>query len=1205
MNIDTRRPPSFLTEWLLLGAALLVLGGFVAYSLFVEHSAIGQREEERLAAQAKVIHDNLGRQILTISRALVSLREEMPVWQKEKGGMALANRRLSAFTDALPGVRTMLILDAAGTARASSRPELVGLNFSHRDYFKTARDNPDPDTLNVCPPFKSVLGIYTFNVTRKITGPRGEFAGIVTASIDPEEFKILLGSVLYSPDMWSAIVHGSGALFMMLPDQAEAAGKYLTESDSLFSKHMASGKSGTVLTGTSRARSEQRLVAHQTVDPAGLFMDNELIVAVSRDRNVLYAPWRREAQARGGLFGLLLLSSVFGLYLLQQRRREAMQEAAAAETALNEKSVELERFFNVTLDLLCIADIDGGFKKLNSAWEAKLGYTRARLETARLIDFVHPDDRDTTRTALADLAAGKPVVNFTTRYRHAEGDYRTIEWHATPQDKLFYAAARDVSDRKAMEGALIEAKLAAEAASQAKGQFLANMSHEIRTPMNAVLGLLQLLQHTELSDRQRDYAQKAHAAAQSLLGILNDILDFSKVEAGKMVLEDAPFRLDQLLRNLSVVLSTAVARKDVEVLFDVGADIPRVLKGDSLRLQQVLLNLAGNAIKFTEHGEVVLSVRSLDSPAERGRIEFAVQDSGIGIAADKLESIFAGFIQAEASTGRRYGGTGLGLAISQRMVRLMGGELTVDSAPGHGSRFSFILEFSRIDLVGTSEATLHRATTAQPHALRVLIVDDNATARAVLTETMARLGWQADTAVDGAAALALLESNNADSQPRYDAIFVDWQMPGMDGWETAQRIRAMRQAGQAPVIIMITAHGREVLAERLESDDNPLNGFLVKPVTASMLFDALADASAGHATALDRRSSHRPQAVPLAGLRLLIVEDNLTNQQVARELLTLQGARVDVAGNGRQGIDRVAAAEQPYDAVLMDLQMPDMDGFEATRILRGRMGLRQLPIIAMTANALPEDREKCLAAGMNDHVGKPINMKSLVAVLLRHCGRPATAKPVAPSPAHPILPLPELPPGFALANALERLGNNRETFVRMLGIFKLDQHALRERLLEALAQHDLASAARELHTLKGLAGTLGASALADFSRNAEAAVKDGSDHAAIDALPARLAAALDETLAVLEGVATLFAPTRKTGPAEPLADDAALLAELENLEELLAKRNLRALDVHGALQNDFGPMLGAKLTPLNTAIAQMDFSAALAASQLLRNTLTP
>ncbi len=671
-----------------------------------------------------------------------------------------------------------------------------------------------------------------------------------------------------------------------------------------------------------------------------------------------------------------------------------------------------------------------------------------------------------------------------------------------------------------------------------------------------------------------------------------------------MVLEDAPFRLDQLLRNLSVVVSTAVARKDVEVLFDVGADIPRVLKGDSLRLQQVLLNLAGNAIKFTEHGEVVLSVRSLDNPAERVRIEFAVQDSGIGIATDKLESIFAGFIQAEASTGRRFGGTGLGLAISQRMVRLMGGELTVDSTPGRGSRFSFILEFARSDTAGVTEAALRRSETMQPHPLRVLIVDDNATARAVLTETMARLGWQADTAVDGAAALALLNGSDADGQSRYDAIFVDWQMPGMDGWETAQRIRAMRQAGQAPVIIMITAHGREVLAERLESDNNPLNGFLVKPVTASMLFDALADASAGHATALDRRSSNRPQAVPLAGLRLLVVEDNLTNQQVARELLTLQGAQVDVAGNGRQGIDRVAAAARPYDAVLMDLQMPDMDGFEATRILRGRMGLRQLPIIAMTANALPEDREKCLAAGMNDHVGKPINMKTLVAVLLRHCGRPATAKPVAPSPA-PILPLPELPPGFALANALERLGNNRETFVRMLGIFKLDQHSLREHLLEALQQHDLASAARELHTLKGLAGTLGASALADFARNAEATVKDGSDHAAIDALPARLAAALDETLAVLEGVATLFAPALKTGPAEPRADDTALLAALENLEELLAKRNLRALDVHGALQNEFGPMLGAKLTPLNTAIAQMDFSAALAASQLLRNTLTP
>jgi signal transduction histidine kinase/CheY-like chemotaxis protein len=1084
VDTTTRRPTSFLTEWLLLASALLVLGGLVAYSLFDEHTAIGNREAERLAAQARVVHDNFGRQLFAINRALDNVREELPAWRKEKGGMTLASRRLAAFVDALSGVRTLLFLDAAGNVRASSRAELLDRNFSQRDYFKTARDKPHPDTLYVSPPFKSVLGPFIFNVTRVITGPRGEFAGVVTAAIDPEEFKILLGSVLYAPDMWAAVAHGSGTLFMMLPDQAGVAGMNLTTPGSLLSRHIASEQTGTVMTGKTQAGNEQRIVAHQSLDPAGLFMDHELIVAVARDRDALYVPWRRDARIRGGLFGLLALSSVVGLYLLQGRRRSTEEEAAAAHAAL------------------------------------------------------------------------------------------------------------------------VDAKLAAEAASRAKSQFLANMSHEIRTPMNAVLGLLQLLQHTALTDRQQDYTQKAHAAAESLLGILNDILDFSKIDAGKMTLESAPFRLDQLLRNLSVVLSSAVARKDVEVLFDIDAAIPRVLYGDALRLQQVLLNLAGNAIKFTEQGEVVLSVKHLASTPERVRIEFAVQDTGIGIAADQLESIFAGFTQAEASTSRRFGGTGLGLAISRRLVRLMGGELAAASTAwgaGRGSRFAFVLEFARVAPAGEG---LRRAATdsdaGQPRPLRVLIVDDNATARALLADMMGRLGWQADTAEGGGAALVRLDAA-IDTQTTYDAIFVDWQMPGMDGWETALRIRARRQKGQTPVIIMVTAHGREMLADRLDSPANPLDGFLVKPVTTSMLFDALANARADSPTALDRRVVRRPLSRPLAGLRLLLVEDNATNQQVARELLTLQGAQVDVAGNGRLGIERVFAATRPYDAVLMDIQMPEMDGYEATRILRRAVDPHQLPIIAMTANAMPADRENCLAAGMNDHVGKPINMQTLVAALLRHCGRAADAAGAPEAqPAAPALLLPELPPGFALADALARLGNRRETYVMMLDLFRQDQRALRERLRQALQQDDLAGAARELHTLKGLAGTLGASALADFARNAEAGLKNGKDCAT---LPDRLDAALDETLTVLEGVAALFVPAPATGPAEPPADIAQLCAALENLEALLADKNLRALDAHAALQKAYGAVLGARLTPIDTAIAQMDFTAALAAGQALRSTL--
>ncbi|MDP3614249.1 MAG: PAS-domain containing protein, partial [Rubrivivax sp.] len=422
---------------------------------------------------------------------------------------------------------------------------------------------------------------------------------------------------------------------------------------------------------------------------------------------------------------------------------------------------------------------------------------------------------------------------------------------------------------------------AAQKASVAKSQFLANMSHEIRTPMNAILGMLALLRKTELSARQADYAVKTEGAARSLLGLLNDILDFSKVEAGKMTLDAHPFRIDQLLRDLSVIVSASVGAKPVEVLFDVDPALPRQLVGDAMRLQQVLLNLTGNAIKFTARGEVVLSIRVLKQDAVSVNMEIAVRDTGIGIAPENQARIFSGFTQAEASTTRRFGGTGLGLAISQRMVTMMGGELQLDSALGRGSRFHFAITLPVVS-DATAAADTPRRVRAAP--LRALVVDDNPTAREVLQRMGDSLGWTINVADSGQAALDQLQAQAALGIV-FDAIFVDWQMPGLDGWATSQRIRALCGAGKTPVIVMVTAHGREMLAQRSEADQALLDGFLVKPVTPSMLFDAIADAGLGHGPAGPLRIAGAASAQRLAGLRLLVVEDNLNNQQVARELL--------------------------------------------------------------------------------------------------------------------------------------------------------------------------------------------------------------------------------------------------------------------------------------------------------------------------------
>ena len=741
---------------------------------------------------------------------------------------------------------------------------------------------------------------------------------------------------------------------------------------------------------------------------------------------------------------------------------------------------------------------------------------------------------------------------------------------------------------------LVRATEAAEQASRAKSLFLANMSHEIRTPMNAILGMLALLRKTALTPRQADYASKSEGAARSLLGLLNDILDFSKVEAGKMALDLQAFRIDQLLRELSVIVSANIGNKPVEVLFDIDPRLPRALVGDALRLQQVLINLAGNAVKFTAQGEVVLAIRVLAQDSAQVSLEVSVRDTGIGIAPENQARIFSGFTQAEASTTRRFGGTGLGVAISQRLVALMGGALQLDSTPGQGSRFHFTVTLP-------VAADLAQASAPMPAApLRVLVVDDNPCARDVLQRMGDSLGWVVDVADSGEAALALLQAQAAQGIS-CQAVFIDWQMPGLDGWATSQCIRTMGLKGQPPVIVMVTAHGRDMLAQRSEAEQASLGGFLVKPVTASMLFDAVADA--GLAAGVRRTSSPATAAGPkrLAGLRLLVAEDNLNNQQVARELLEDEGASVQIASNGQQAVDAVAAAQPAFDVVLMDLQMPVMDGLAAARAIRQGLAMPALPIVAMTANALVSDRQACLAAGMNDHIGKPFDLDHLVRVLRTQAGlADDPAAPPSAAPSDDSLPAAvqaaAAAAGVRIAPAIARLGGNALVYRRMLRRFVDDLAAWPAEWQGLTARGDAEAAARALHTVKGVAATLGMDGLAAHAAQGEQQLAAPDPAPLVGPVMARAGQAIDAARPALADLLQALQAATAGQPAAAAAgpaDRRAMQLGLRQLADLLRNADMAALDTMPGLQGRFTGALGERFQALDETVAGLDFDAAL------------
>jgi two-component system sensor histidine kinase/response regulator len=665
-----------------------------------------------------------------------------------------------------------------------------------------------------------------------------------------------------------------------------------------------------------------------------------------------------------------------------------------------------------------------------------------------------------------------------------------------------------------------------------------------------------------------------------------------------MVLDPCPFMLDKVLGDISIILSTYVANKPVEVLFDIASDVQQEMVGDAMRLQQVILNLGSNAIKFTERGSVVIKIEALQKSVTAITLKISVRDTGIGIAPENHARIFSGFTQAEASTTRRFGGTGLGIAISQHLVNLMGGQLELISALGEGSCFFFSITvpFANVDHTNTPTDI----ATAKSVGGSVLVVDDNPIALDIIAQLCESLGWQADRASSGQQALDLIKQC-AERGNNYRAVFVDWQMPDMDGWQTISAIHQIDDKHLIPIVVIVTAHDREMLDQRSKAEQALIDGYLVKPVTATMLINAVEDArslTAGNAASKDSAPNTE---LRLKAMKILLVEDNLNNQQIAYELLVAEGAIVEVVNNGEEAVARLAKAAA-FDVVLMDLQMPVMDGLTATQHIRKALGLMDLPIVAMTANAMQSDIDTCIQAGMNDHVGKPFDLNNLINVVRLRTGWEASqpTKPVA-TPANAPYEQAATLAKVDIKSALTRLGGKQQLYVRMFPLFLTTLKELPAKLLSCLESQDYVQASQQLHSLKGLAGTMGAMDLAAQAGSVEKQLAGDITAATARLQVLNINAVISEMLPNLDAFLRALQPPEVTLEASSNAtteataggictlNTSALLAALNSLLNQLTNSDMAATNAAELLEKNFGAVLGERLEPLKAAMGNLDF----------------
>ncbi|MEO5797351.1 MAG: response regulator, partial [Rhodoferax sp.] len=1186
-------------------AVLALVGGFIAYVYSVEVGRTLATEQDRLQVQSNVIANDIRGNLAVISLAMEEVIKDYLVVPGAKNPQDVS-RRLRALANAMPGIRAMVLIDARGVAIAANSPDLVGVNFSQRDYFKSVQSHPSLATLYVSAPYKSLRNDLVVNTARMVPGPAGEFAGMVIAALDPEYFTSIFRPVMYAPDMWGFLVHSDGLQFLNFPLRTNIDGTNYNKPGTFFSRHVLSGKTSNVLMGTIPRTGEQRLMAMRTVHPVELHVDKGLVIGISRDLSAILQPLQHQAITNGALYLALVLLCCGGLWWGQVRRlriedlaferdRERLDAADRLKLALRGGNLGLWSFHVPTqkrtfddISLGMIGHTQQEFQSEPEFWRSRvhpedlpayalarescvdgsvplyevsyrilhrLGHwvwvlgraqaierdaqgrgttlmgthmdiTAAKLaeqevvrtrnglqavfdnmtegvfvfdshqnivranqaarslhglfdaatpmqelhanmevtlptgealspgrwlswggeggdfvrdfevtvrrkdtgqsvvleySTAPILDAMGQVDqviltfRDVTerrmahtlrqsetrfRTLIEDapvpiaiLRAGHFVYS-NPRYRalhaySAADDLVGLPWSAmlseesrtllhrqealilgdSPLEQMFEAVglgkdgrlvpvfkttarvvladgpatlvfAQDISAQKQAEAATLKARDVAEAANRSKAEFLANMSHEIRSPLNAILGLAYLLEQARLDTDAHDMVRKIRASGRSLLGIINDILDVSKIEAGHMAIECTPFRMGDVMDNLAGTMGIAAGNKNIELIIQPLPAGISMVKGDALRLEQVLTNLTSNAIKFTHAGRVELRTELLTAHEDTIILRFSVVDTGIGIAPALQNDVFSAFTQADGSTTRRFGGTGLGLTISRQLVGLMGGEIGLTSTLGEGSEFWFTVPVQQIPSTDFSSPDMVR--------IDALFADDSQIALRAVVEIAQGLGWNVSAVDSGEAVLAQVQGRKSGKLP--NVVVLDWKMLGMDGLATAQALRDSVPPDECPIVIMATAYSLTSLASQPGAD--LVDAILSKPVTTSTLYNAVMNAQRRRAHAVGMHQV-LPQAVgqDLAGVRVLVVDDSEINREVAQRILHQQGAEVLLAEDGQAALDWLRAQPNGVDIVLMDVQMPVMDGIEATRQLRRMPQFNDLPIVALTAGA--------------------------------------------------------------------------------------------------------------------------------------------------------------------------------------------------------------------------------------------------------------